>query len=72
MEGENDEIRVILRVLWKKRLSAAAAAREICEVEGDGVVSTRTAQNRYLLSLFGLYEKHYEIGDPSKNNEISH
>ncbi len=56
MDCENYEIRVLLRFLWKKSLSAAAAAREICEVEGQGTVSTRTARNRYLLSLFGLYE----------------
>ncbi len=56
MEGEKLEIRVLLRHYWKQDYTATAAANKICEVEGDGVVSTRTAQNRYLLSLFGLYE----------------
>ncbi len=56
MEGEKLEIRVLLLHYWKQDYTATAAANKICEVEGDGVVSTRTAQNRYLLSLFGLYE----------------
>ena len=43
-KSENFEIRVLLRFCWKKGLSAAAAAREICEVEGEGTVSERTAQ----------------------------
>ncbi len=29
-EAENCEIRVILRFMWKNKLSAAAAVREIC------------------------------------------
>ena len=45
MEGQNLEIRVLLRHYWKQGYKAAAAAKKICEVEGDGVVSTRTAQN---------------------------
>jgi len=44
MEAEKCEIRVILRFMWKKKLSAAAAAREICQVEGQGTVSPRTAR----------------------------
>ncbi|CAD5220683.1 unnamed protein product [Bursaphelenchus xylophilus] len=42
---EKSEIRVLLRHYWKQGLSAAAAAKKICEVEGDNVVSDRTAQN---------------------------
>jgi hypothetical protein len=56
MECKNYEIRVLLRFFWKKGLRARAAAKEICEVEGQGTVGTLKARNRYLLSLFGLYE----------------
>ncbi len=45
MDGPKLEIRVLLRHYWKLRYKATAAARKICEVEGEGVVSTRTAQN---------------------------
>ena len=45
MEGEKLEIRVLLRHYWKQGYKATAAAKKICEVEGDGVVSTRTARN---------------------------
>jgi transposase len=44
MDSEKFEIRVLLRFFWKKRLTARAAAKEICDVEGHGTVSTRTAQ----------------------------
>ena len=44
MESEKYEIWVLFRYFWKKRLSVRAAAKEICEVEGRGTVSTRTAQ----------------------------
>lgn len=45
MENEKLEIRVLLRHYWKQDYKAGAAARKICEVEGQGVVSTRTARN---------------------------
>ena len=39
------EIRVLLKHYWKQDYKAAvAAARRICEVEGEGVVSERVAQ----------------------------
>jgi histone-lysine N-methyltransferase SETMAR len=44
MDNEKYEIRVLLRFFWKKRLKARAAAKEICDVEGQGTVSVRTAQ----------------------------
>jgi transposase len=44
MDSEKYEIRVLLRIFWKKRLTARAAAKEISDVEGHGTVSTRTAQ----------------------------
>ena len=40
---QNFEIRVLLKFFWKKGLSARAAAREICSVEGEGSVSNPTA-----------------------------
>ncbi len=39
-----DNYRVLLRFFWKKGAKAAAAAREICQVEGPGTISTRAAQ----------------------------
>jgi hypothetical protein len=66
MESENYEIRVLLRFFWKKGAKAAAAAREICQVEGPGTVSTRAAQRWFRLSQFGLQQKYCEIGDSSK------
>ncbi len=39
MEGEELEIRVLLRHYWKQDYTATAAANKICEVEGDGVVT---------------------------------
>ena len=38
------EIRVLLRHYWKQGFNATAAARKIREVEGDDVVSDRTAR----------------------------
>jgi histone-lysine N-methyltransferase SETMAR len=38
------EIRVLLRHYWKQGHKAAAAARKICEVEGDVSLKVRTAQ----------------------------
>ena len=40
---QNFEIRVLLKFFWKKGLSARAAARKICSVEGEGSVSNPTA-----------------------------
>lgn len=39
---EKYEILVLLRHYWKKGLTAAATAREICQIEGEGVVNART------------------------------
>lgn len=44
MEVTKFEIRVLLKHYWKQDYKAAAAARKICEVEGEGVVSERVAQ----------------------------
>ena len=41
---EKYEILVLLRHYWKKGLTAAAAVREICEIEGEGVIKLRKAQ----------------------------
>lgn len=41
---EKTVIRVLLRHYWKKGLTAAAATREICDVEGKDVVTANTAQ----------------------------
>ena len=38
------EIRVLLKHYWKQDYKAAAAARRICEVEGEDVVSEHVAQ----------------------------
>lgn len=43
MCDEKTAIRVLLRFFWKKGLSAAAATREICEVEGEEAVNKMTA-----------------------------
>ncbi|PSN43211.1 hypothetical protein C0J52_26488, partial [Blattella germanica] len=37
MEVTKFEIRVLLKHYWKQDYKAAAAARKICEVEGEGV-----------------------------------
>ena len=42
---ENFEIRVLLRHYWKQGFNATAATKKVCKVEGDNVVSNRTAQN---------------------------
>ena len=39
----NFEIHVLLRHYWKKGLSARAAAAEICEVEGEGMIGKTAA-----------------------------
>lgn len=45
MCDEKTAIRVLLRHYWRKGLSATAAVKEICSIEGDGVVSKTTAVN---------------------------
>lgn len=37
------EIRVLLRHYWKKGVTTRVACKEICDVEGEGVVAQRTA-----------------------------
>ena len=44
MAEEKLVCRVLLRQYWKKRLNAAAAAKEICAVEGEGTVHPSTAR----------------------------
>ena len=44
MIEEKTVIRVLLRHYWKKGLTAAAATREICNVEGKDVFKENTAQ----------------------------
>lgn len=43
MTDEKFEIRVLLRHYWKKGPSSRAAAAEICDVEGEGVVNKTAA-----------------------------
>jgi hypothetical protein len=45
MKMKKLKIRVLLRYLWKQNLKATEAANKICEAEGEGVVSNRTAHN---------------------------
>jgi hypothetical protein len=44
MEMERYEIQVLLRHHWKQKYKAAAAAKEISDVEGDGSVNEHTEQ----------------------------
>ena len=44
MEFTKFEIRILLKHYWKQDYKAAAAARRICEVEGEGIVSERVVQ----------------------------
>ena len=44
MELTKFEIRVLLKHNWKQDYKAAATARRICEVEGEGVVSEHVTQ----------------------------
>jgi [histone H3]-lysine36 N-dimethyltransferase SETMAR len=60
MESEKYVIRVLLRHYWKKGFNAAAAAREICEVEGEGMVSVRVSQ---------LWFKRFSSGDVSLEDQ---
>ncbi len=67
MEAEKCEIRVILRFMWKTKLSAAAAAREICQVEGQGTVSARTARKWFKR----LNEGSTSIEDDARSKHLS-
>ena len=49
MELTKFEIRVLQKHYWKQDYKATAAARRICEVEGEGVVSERVAQRWFQL-----------------------
>ena len=44
MELKKFEIRVLLKHYWKQDYKAAAMARTLCKVEGEGAVSERMAQ----------------------------
>jgi hypothetical protein len=44
MEMEECEVRELLRHYWKQNYEASAAAKKICDVEGEGTVNERTAQ----------------------------
>lgn len=56
---ENLEIRIILKFLWKKGLTARAAVKEICDMEGNGYVSKTTAAKWF---------KRFAEGDTSFND----
>jgi hypothetical protein len=47
MEMEKYEVRVLLRHYWKQNCKAAAAAKNICDVEGEGAVNERMVQWRF-------------------------
>jgi hypothetical protein len=44
MEMEKYEVRVLLRHYWKQNYKSMAAAKEICDVGGEGAVNECTAQ----------------------------
>jgi hypothetical protein len=44
MEMEKYKLQVLLRHYWKQNYKAMAAAKTICDVEGEGAVNERTAQ----------------------------
>jgi transposase len=44
METEKYEVQVLLRYYWKQNYRAAAAAKKICDVEGEGAMNEHTAQ----------------------------
>jgi hypothetical protein len=44
MEMEKYKVRVLLRHYWKENYKAAAAAKKICDIEGEGAVNECTAQ----------------------------
>ena len=65
------EIRLLLRHYWKKGIDGKAAAKAICDVEGEGTVTPRTAQRwfkRFNEDNFDLEDKP-RSGAPRKLNE---
>ena len=56
MSDEKTAVRVLLRHCWKKGQSARAAAKEICDVEGEGAMSKSTAASWF---------KRFQDGDMS-------
>jgi hypothetical protein len=44
MEMEKYKVRVLLRHYWKQNYKAVAAAKKICDVEGEDAVNEHTAQ----------------------------
>jgi hypothetical protein len=60
MEMEKYEVRVLLRHYWKQNYKAVAAAKEICDVEGEGAVNECTAQ---------LWFKRFASGNLSLEDE---
>jgi hypothetical protein len=44
MEMEKYEVQVLLRHYWKQNYKAAAEAKKLCDVEGEGTVNECTAQ----------------------------
>ena len=64
---EKTVVRVLRRHYWKKGLSEAAAAREICAVEGEDVVKEDTA--RWWFCRFG--EGDTTIEDQSRSGRPS-
>jgi transposase len=57
---ENLEIRALLRHYWKQNSKATEAAKKICEMEGEGVISNCTAQNWF---------RRFSDGDTSLEDE---
>ena len=53
---EKLEIRTLLRHYWKQQFKASEAARKICEVEGENVVSLRIAQKWFKKFNEGDYD----------------
>jgi hypothetical protein len=60
MEMEKYEVRVLLRHNWKQNHKAAAAAKKMCDVEGEGAVNERTSQ---------LWFKRFASGNVSLEDE---
>jgi hypothetical protein len=44
MEMEKYEVQVLLKHYWKQNYKAVAAAKKIWDVEGEGAMNKRTAQ----------------------------
>lgn len=72
-QNEKYEILVLLRQYWKKGLTSAAAVKQICEVEGEGVINVRTAQRWFKTFRAGYtsLERKKGSGRPSVvNHEV--